>query len=392
MKKLLKVSSLVFLSASLFISCKKDSVPDITPEIFGHISGKIVAANHTTAIRVATVFIYSNGQTYITQTDVNGSFVLEAPAGNQHLTIQTGDGSMFRTEMNVSITEGQTTAISSQPIQLNQVANLAYIPGIYDKIERILIDSMGYTATALTWPMINTLSNITGYDAIFINCTGESDMQTISGITDSNLADYVANGGSLYVSDWANKCLIGKHNLQSDPCSTERVGGFIADSLLCARRSGISRSIMNAAITSSSLQAYLNKNTINEIVYNLGSWEEIHYLDNNFWETMVTDTAGTPLLIRTNQYSNPQRGTISIGSAANNGYSRVCVRGSGNDRFTLSVKTSDVPSLLAQGATMGSCANSTGSGRIYYTTFHNEPNGHIGEDIKNILQYVILDL
>ena len=391
MKNLLRFSLYVSLSAMLFISCKKDSLPDSSVPL-GTIIGKIVAANHTTAIKVATVFITDNGQSYITQSDATGSFVLQAPAGNRHLTIQTGDGSMFRTEMDVVIIEGQTTEISSQAVQLNQVANLAYIAGNYDKIENILIDTMGYTATPLTWAMLNDLPTITPYDAIFINCTTETDMQGVTSITDNNLADYVANGGSLYVSDWANRSLVGKHNASSDPCNVERVGGFIADSLLCVRRTGTVSTVANASITSLSLQAYLNKTTIDQIVYNLPIWEQINYVDNNFWETMVTDPVGAALLIRTNQYTNPTRGTLNIGTTANSGYSLVCVTGTGSQHYSLSVRNSDVSALLSNGATMGSCDNTNGSGRIYYTTFHNEPNGVIGADIKNILEYVILDL
>ena len=391
MKNLLKISLYGILPVLLLISCKKDQMSEPT-EAVGIIKGKIVTANNITAVKVATVFTQSNGKVYITHTDATGSFVLEAPAGNRHLTIQTGDGSLFRTEMDVVITEGQTTEIAAQAVKLNQVATLAYIPGIYDKMENILIDSMGYTATPITWAMVNSLSNITAYDAIFINCTEESEMAPITTITDTNLADYVANGGSLYVSDWADRCLVGKHATSSDPCNIERLGGFIADSLLCVRRTGTSGSVLNAPITSASLQTYLNKSSIDEIIYNLVAWEVINSVNTNFWETMVTNPLGNPLLIRTNQYTNPTRGTLNIGSSANNGYSQVCITGTGNQYFTLTVKDSDVSALLSNGASMGMCDNTTDAGRIYYTTFHNEPNGHIGADIKNILEYVILNL
>jgi hypothetical protein len=251
---------------------------------------------------------------------------------------------------------------------------------------------MGYTATALTWSQLTSLSNITPYDALFINCTSDANMPAVTGPTDSALADYVANGGSLYISDWAVRALVGKPGLSTDPCNIERVGGFIADSLLCVRKTGVISTIVNAPIVSPSLQTYLNKTTIDQIVYNLGSWEKINTLDPNFWETMITDPTGNPLLIRTNDYSNGTRGTVNIGSAANNGYSSVCVAGTGGQHITLRVKTADVPALVAGGATMGSCNNSNGAGRIYFTTFHNEPNGLIGADMRNILEFVILNL
>jgi len=391
MKTLPKISLCFFLLISTLISCKKEHDPELIVST-GTITGKIVAANHTTPISAATVFTTSEGRLYITHAGIDGSFSLEAPAGNRHVTIQAGDGSVFRTEVDVVVTAGQTTAIAAQAVQLTQVATLAYIAGTYDKIENILIDTMGYTATPITWAMLGDLSSITSYDAIFIDCTSESNMTGINPITDNNLATYVANGGSLYVSDWAVKSLVGQHLTATTPCNIERVGGFIPDSVLCVRKSGVIGSTLNAPITSLSLQAYLNKTNIDEIVYNLTTWEQIHYLDTNFWETMVSSPTGEPLLIRTNQYTNPSRGTVNIGNPANNGYSLVCVMGTNNQRYTLSVNSSDAASLVANGAAMGACDNPNGSGRIYYTTFHNEPNGLIGTDIKNILQYVILNL
>lgn len=387
MRKILGPAFYILLATVVLVSCKKNNIPEEIIPASGFITGKIVSANHNKPIRNATVFTYYGGKAYITHSDVNGSFTLEAPSGNRHLTIQTGDGSMFRTEMDVVITEGQTTSIAAQAVSLNQVASLAYVAGTYDKIEEILIDSMGYTATPLVWGQLSSLSNISSFDAIFINCTSQSNFPSPSYQTDSTLADYVANGGSLYVSDWAVRALIGSQNGANDPCGMGRPGGFIADSLLCTRRTGPAGSLIPCPIVSASLQAYLNKTFIDQIVYNLPEWEKINYLDQNFWETIVTDAGGLPLLIRTNNYSTPPRQSVHIGSAANNGYSLVCYEG-----ITLSVKANEASVMVAAGASMGMCNNLNGSGRIYFTTFHNEPNGIIGPDIRNILEYVILNL
>ena len=394
MKTLKNIFFYLAIPLTLFVSCKKDHTETNTEPVppLGKITGKIVAANNTTPISAATVFTNNGGQLYITHADQNGVFTLEAPAGNRHLTIQSGDGSMFRTEMDVVVKENQTTAIASQPVSLTQVATLAYIPGVYDKIENILVDSLGYTATAITWHTLDTLSTIAAYDAIFINCTSTSDMPADRVLSDQNLADYVANGGSLYLSDWAVGYLVGTATSSSDLCSIHPTGGFIADSLLCTRKTGDVGSIMNTNITSASLQAYLNQTTINEIYYNLGAWEQINYADPNFWETLVADQTGQALLIRTNLYTNPSVGTFHTGSNANNENSLICAMDNSGQHITLSVKNADVALYLAAGATNGSCDNTLGNGRIYFTTFHNEPNGVIAPDIKNILSYVILNL
>ncbi len=393
MKTLKNIVFYLAIPLTLFISCKKDHNPATEPDpvVMGTITGKIVAANNISPISNATIFTNNGGQLYITHADQNGIFALSAPAGNRHITIQSGDGSMFRTEMDIVVTENQSTPLSGQSVSLNQVASLAYIPGVYDKIESILIDSLGYTATAITWHTLDTITSIIPYDAIFINCTGTNDMPVDRTLSDQNLADYVSNGGSLYVSDYAVGYLVGNTLGTTIPCSTQPTGGFIDDNLFCSRKTGIQGSIMNASIVSTSLQAYLNATSINEIVYNLPAWEKINYLDANFWETMVADQTGNPLLIRTNQYTTPAQGTLHIGGTANTENSSICVPDNGQ-YITLSVKTSDVAQYVSAGATNGACDNPHDAGRIYFTTFHNEPNGQIAPDIKHILEYVILNL
>jgi len=390
MKRSSPVSMLLLFAAIMFASCKKVDTAAIT---LGKITGTIVSANNKTTIKVASVFTTVDGQLYFTQTDATGSFTLEAPAGSRRITIQTGDGSMFRTEVDVVVKEDMVTAISAVPVKLNLVANLAFIPGVYDKIENIVQDSLGYTMHPLIWDNVRDMSQLTAYDAIFLNCTTQLAMQNFDSLTYANLATYVANGGSLYISDWAVKALVGQSLGPTTSCSIPRVGGFIPDSLLCVRQGGAQGSLLNNPITSSSLQSYLNKTSIDKITYNLLQWEKVQTLNTNFWETMVTSSAGEPLLIRTNLYTDPSKGTFTIGSTtANAGYSLVCVSGTGGQHFTLSVRTSEVAGLVASGATNGACNNSNGSGRIYFTTFHNEPNAHIASDVKNILDYVILNL
>ena len=86
------------LALALLASCKKDE--SVVPEAaMGTITGKVVAGNNASPIKVATIFSQSNGKLYITHTDITGSFSLDMPAGNRHITIQTGDGSLFRTEI-----------------------------------------------------------------------------------------------------------------------------------------------------------------------------------------------------------------------------------------------------------------------------------------------------
>lgn len=382
---------LLFLAAFLFLySCKKQDIPDgnITiPEIEkGIITGKIVAANKKTAVRNAIVFITDSSNVYSTYTDINGNFSLEAPAGLQKLHIQSGSGNIFRTDINVIVVAKTTTAISTEAIQLNQVSSLAYIPGTYDKIEAILIDSLGYSATEINYAALNSINLIKGFSAIFINCTSGMNSDWLK---DSVLAVYVANGGSLYTSDYAVSSLIG---MVAPPCPNPRPGGFIGDSLLCTQRIGTSGTLNNASITSPTLQTYLNKNTMN-VKFDLGSWESVQNFNSNFWEVMVTHpTTNAPLLLRTENYTNSSAGSVVVGPGSNNNMVTICHKPQGSLPVTITIPQSELAFHLAHGDSQGSCNSVNGAGRIYYTTFHNHPNGLISSDMKHILDFIILNL
>ena len=388
----MKRLSLYLLMVSLFFSCKKqDAPPDpvvdpVTTLPKGRVTGKIVAANNKTAVRNAVVFIAHNARIYHTYTDVNGQFNLEAPAGNQVLNIQAGSGRIFRTQLNVQVIADQVTAVASNAITLTQVATLAYVPGTYDKIEAILMDSLGYTATMINSSALHSVSALSQFNAVFINCS--SNMQ-VDWLQDSVLATYVANGGSLYTSDYAVATLIGTYG---GSCPGPRPGGFIPDAKLCTQRIGTVGMLYNAPLVSSSLQTYLNKNQM-DVKFDLGAWESVMNHDTAFWEVMVRHPVSqAPLLIRTNSFTNGTAGTVSIGSSANNNMVTICHKPSGTTPVTITIPAADLGLHLAHGDTQGSCQSANGAGRIYYTTFHTQPNGLISPDMKHILDYIILNL
>ena len=381
------------LAAVLFFSCKKqDDVPvdnnnNNNGPAKGFITGKIVAANKKTAVRNAIVFIAEGAKVYHTYTDVNGSFSLEAPEGAHVLHIQSGSGKIFRTQLNVMVEANKTTAVDTAPITLTQVASLAYLWGTYDEIQAILMDSLGYVATPINTNDLHIQNNLSQYNAIFINCS--SGMQT-DWLQDSVLSNYVANGGSLYVSDWAVSTLIGTSTGGS--CPNPRPNGFIPDSKLCTQRIGSSGMVNNAAIVAPSLQTYLNKNTM-DIRYDLGSWENVMNYDSTFWEVMVKHPAtSAPLLMRTSSFTNASAGTIPIGGASNTNMVTICHKPQGAQPVTITIPLASLAQHLAHGDSMGSCSSANGAGRIYFTTFHTEPNGLISPDMKHILDYIILNL
>lgn len=385
MNKIYTFFLMLVITMLLFTQCKKRDETGGEPTIpKGIVTGKVVAANNVTPIRRAYVFIADGDKIYSAFTDVNGVFSLEAAAGVRQLNIQTGNGKMFRTVVDVEIIPNQTTPLPGSKIQLQQTGKFAYVTGDNDKIETILKDTLGYTAVSIQYTAFANLATISQYDAVFINCSGSTSL-----LYEQTLADYVANGGSLYLSDYAVKFITGSYIDPSFNCTFSRPGSFIPDSLLCVRRTGNVTLISNAPVVSPSLQAYLNKNTI-DISYDLPDWEMVLNVNTSFWEVMVTDQLGTPLLMRTNNFTNNSHGTVTVGS--NNNWTTICHKPSGSNPVTITIPSSAVAAHLAHGDSMGECGNEDGSGRIYYTTFHNAHNGQTGPDVKNILQYMILNL
>lgn len=174
-------------------------------------------------------------------------------------------------------------------------------------------------------------------------------------------------------------------------CQVPRYNGFIPDATVCSRRIGTSSVVPQANIVSQDLQSYLGKTNMS-VSYNLGGWERIQQIDNSFWETLVTDPAdNSPLLIRTNQYTNTNNVPQVVG-CNDTTMVTVCHQLSNGNTLTLTINANALPAHLAHGDTEGPCNNPNNSGWIYFTTFHNEHNGLISEDVKHILEYMILNL
>src|SRR4051812_22865396 len=57
---------------------------------------------------------------YSTLSDKNGNFVLKVTAGNYKLVIQTGQGHVFKTEINISLAENQVLNLEESQTALKQ--------------------------------------------------------------------------------------------------------------------------------------------------------------------------------------------------------------------------------------------------------------------------------
>ncbi|UZT99470.1 carboxypeptidase-like regulatory domain-containing protein [Chryseobacterium fluminis] len=361
------------------------------PEIIktGKLTGKVMSQNGTKPIGGASVFTFDDQyKIYYTTSDADGNFSLEAPTGNHTIYIQTGNGSNFRTEISANVKENENLNLDVSQTKLNQVAKIAYVKGSYDKIEDI-IQTLGYAATEITTNDLANLTTIAQYDIIFLNCGSRINYSNTAlyAAIDTNLATFVANGGSIYASDWDVAYLVGGTN-NTNNCSL--AGGFVPDSKLCSKNTGNS-GMVAATVNSAGLSTALGFSTLG-IDYDLGSWQKIVNYDPAYWEVLVKETAtNDALMIRTNHFTATGIPNTTIGNAPNTTFTTVCISLPGNIQISISVPQALVPYLVALGATVGPCSGSSNSGYIYYTTFHNHASGNIG-NAGVILQYVILNL
>ncbi len=342
----------------LLNSCKKEQDNNVSttvaslPAPDSKISGTVQSPSGSP---IGSAKIIAGG--YSTLSDMNGAFELDVYHGNYTLKIQTGSGTLFMTSLNVNVNTGQVLSLAAPQSTLQQVGTLAYIPGAFDKIESIIIDSLGYSATALTLNDLSNYSSFSNYGALFLNC-GLLGANTMDSLKYTNLSTYLHNHGSIYASDFAVECITGDGNwrlaapsINQDAknmhsssgfgalstCVSPKLGGFLPDSSLCTSKSGPTGLVAQAVINDPAIINLLGKNHM-DINYDLGGWEVINQVDAPFNSIITDSILNRPLAVKSYRFSMEYGGII------------------------------------------------------FYTTFHNKPQGLISPDMKNVLQYFILNL
>jgi len=347
-----------------------------TEQRLGLISGKVVSTNGVYPIKQANVYIDVNAHLYITQTDENGEFILEAPLGDHQLIVATGDGQKFRTALNTTISENNQTPKAVGNIQLNQVAQIAYVYGEYDDIQTIIRDSLGYSISELQLSDLSNLSLMSTYDAIFLNCG-----HGYGYLTGNDDGDYLK--------------LSSNHEVELDAAIARsscapRLGGFLPPSVLCSDKIGVSGVLASNTIVTPVIQGLLGKPSL-DIYYDLDSWEVISQLGSEF-NVLIEDPmyGNGPLAIRSNTQLLPLIGGPSVGYVDTTGtFVAICTEDPFGNQLTLSVPVATLPAHLAAGASLGPCE---GVGGIVYTTFHNHHQTSNNQDVRDILDWVILNL
>lgn len=354
-KQIIAFCILLTLTGVVFVSCKKDKDNNNTVPAteYGVVTGKVHSPNN---VVIASAKIISGE--YSTISNTQGEFSLSLPVGFHKLIIQTGSGHVFKSEVDVQVNAHETISLDNAQSELKQVKQIAFIPGAYDRIETIIIDTLGYTATAITVSSLDNLNFMQSFGGIFLNCGVNGNLDSLKY---ANLNNYVSGGGNLYASDWSVEFLTGDGFFRPSAssfftnsasknqtheaaystmstCTSPLNGGFLPDSALCTAKFGPVTMVQNAHILDPDIINVLGKDSM-DIYYDLNAWEVISLVNAPF-TTIIEDTQS------------------GLGSLA---------------------VSCDLNGTIP-------------AGHITYTTFHNHPQGNISQDVKLVLQHFILNM
>lgn len=333
-------------------SCALDPPPP--PGEVGTITGRVCAPDGETWLAGADAYItLPNGSRVATVTDVDGNYTLEnVPVGSHDINIVKGS---FEATVPTTVVAGQTTVIPEAECQIEaEHLKIAVVTGDYDRVQDVL-SGIGIDETDVDvfdsnyfddgW--IDTLladyAALSQYDIVFLNC-GLGDIGFTArffGANDSEIGDnlrrFVSEGGSIYASDWAYHVV--------EKTWPDFVAFRGADDVAQSAKVGFAPQDVPATITDPAMALALGQNTM-EIHYPLGAWAAIE------------DVApSTTVYIRGDADIDEDNDGVVDGALTN------------------------VPHTVAF---------RPGSGRVLFTSFHQEPG--INPDMQRVLQLLIFEL
>lgn len=168
----------------------------------GDLVGRICGLDGSGPAPGATVYVDTPSGRVQTTTDENGDFVLTClPVGGVTITAESGSWS---TSFGATVVDQTVTTIPGQQCLNPQSARVAVAWGQYDQIENILT-TVGVPYTfydqSQQEDLLTDPTEMAMYDIIFLNCGFNEHY--IDATAYQHLRDFVANGGSVYASDWS---------------------------------------------------------------------------------------------------------------------------------------------------------------------------------------------
>jgi hypothetical protein len=184
----------------------------------GAVVGQVCAPNGRLWLVGATVTVEwtdaCTGEARVAEatTDASGRFAFDAlPAGPQVVHIARGS---FRGERAVQVNPGEIVDLSAgdrKACLSAEATRLAVVTGRYDRVQDLLTDLGldqfdqfdGVEDTAAAEALLTDWDRLRQYDVLFLTCGIAKDAFPRYDDIVANLRRYVAEGGSLYVSDYS---------------------------------------------------------------------------------------------------------------------------------------------------------------------------------------------
>lgn len=321
----------------------------------GSVKGRVCAPNQSVFVNDAAVWIEGvgcNGEAFKIETtsSADGSYyLLDVPCGAHTLSIAKGS---FTSDFPVVVRQGELLDVSGAATKLCFGANavkIAVLGGSWDDIAGLL-DQLGFRydffndagdlgADGTIVDLLGDRPRLFGYDIVFAECGGTTGwLPKDHAAVMPNVKDFVLQGGSLYMSDYA--WVLGEWSF---PDKVEWYGDDSPSSMGTDTSPQVIPSGTNvtASVVDGSLANYLGKLTI-PITFDQG----------------------------------PQIAPLSV---ANGAFAHVI----GDIKVAFQLDIEDAPLAL-------SYVPAQGAGRVMYTNFHND--AQTTADMLTILQYLVFRL
>lgn len=303
-----------------------------------------------------------------TRTMSDGTFELnDIPSGQHQLKVETGS---FNSMRPVIIQKDMTTDLTSaaDKVCLDQSVEIAVITGAYDHVEGVLgtlnltftvVGSDAFDDTA-TEAFLTSLPAMNAYDIIFINCGDLYDNleafdfsgQTMTTIA-ANLRAYVQGGKSVYISDWAAPFIE-----KAFPDMIDFVGD---DTRVRDHRDGYAPQTINASVLTPELQSVLGRN---DAVIEFPQ-DALNGVINNNWAVAAGVGMGAVVQLEGDALLCAQGGAFT-----------PCPSTDGSQPAAPLLITYTDPS----------------GGAVVFTSFHNERQTTLNQDMERILRFLIFQL
>ncbi len=340
----------------------------------GAVHGRVCATDQMTWVNGAAVTLDAvdcqGKPVHLSTTSAaDGSFTLtNVPAGAWTVNASLG---AFTQDTPVSVGANATFQIPDNQLCVAQRAvKIAVITGSGDKIEDLLTQlNLQYTTIggdSATWasqaePFLSNLTQMKQYDLIFIDCAAARgagatiDFGTNAATIESNLHQYVQQGGSIYASDWALLFALyaapGGFSFQTASPSA------IVSPLDTKQLMGYAPQTVNAQIVDPALAAFLMKTNVSINFPKQTGAVSLHW-------GLMNNVPGATVLAKADNVAACKDTTCSASGQVLNG-------------VPLAMKVK----LTAPG---------THGGSVLYTSFHNIAQS--GGDVAQILKYLVLNL